>query len=101
MGDNSAQASRMIQIDCPWCGRRDEVEFSYRGDATVQRPSADAPAHAFFDYVHHRKNPRGWHLEWWHHNSGCRQFLKVLRHTMTHEVRTVAAATERVDIPPE
>ena len=91
----------MIRIDCPWCGRRDEVEFAYRGDATVQRPAAGASAEAFFDYVHLRRNPRGWHVEWWHHSAGCRQFLKVLRHTMTHEVRAVAAATGRVDIPPE
>ena len=90
----------MIQIDCPWCGKRDEVEFSYRGDATVQRPAADGSEQAFFDYVHARKNPRGWHVEWWHHAGGCRQFLKVLRHTMTHEVRAVVAATGRVDIPP-
>jgi sarcosine oxidase subunit delta len=91
----------MIRIDCPWCGLRDEAEFSYRGDATVQRPQADAPAEAFFDYVHARKNPRGWHVEWWHHAAGCRQFLKVLRHTMTHEVRAVVAANGAVDIPPE
>ena len=91
----------MIRIDCPWCGQRDEVEFSYRGDATVQRPRGDAPPDEFFDYVHLRKNPRGWHLEWWHHTAGCRQFLKVLRHTMTHEVRAVAAAAGVVDVPPE
>ena len=91
----------MIRIDCPWCGTRDEIEFSYRGDATVQRPPADASEQEFFDYVYARKNPRGWHVEWWHHAGGCRQFLKVLRHTMTHEVRAVVAATGRVDIRPE
>jgi len=91
----------VIRIDCPHCGTRDETEFTYRGDATVQRPAADAPQDAFHDYVYTRRNPRGWHLEWWHHAGGCRQFLKVLRHTMTHEVRAVATATERLDIPPE
>ena len=91
----------MIRIDCPWCGLRDEVEFSYRGDATVQRPPGDATDQEFFDYVHIRKNPRGWHVEWWHHASGCRQFLKVVRNTMTHEVRAVVAATDRVDVPRE
>jgi sarcosine oxidase subunit delta len=91
----------VIRIDCPYCGVRDETEFDYRGDATVQRPAADATPDAFHDYVYTRGNPRGWHLEWWHHAAGCRQFLKVLRHTMTHEVRAVATATGRVDIPPE
>ena len=25
----------MLRISCPWCGVRDEVEFRYRGDASV------------------------------------------------------------------
>src|SRR5436309_1346964 len=55
----------MIQIPCPHCGRRDEIEFTYRGDASVTRPNGDAPVEAFHDYVYTRGNPRGWHLEWW------------------------------------
>ena len=69
---------------------RDEVEFSYRGDATVRRPEEEG---GFYDYVYVRANPRGWHVEWWHHVSGCRQFLQVSRHTVTHEVRGVVGAT--------
>ncbi len=87
----------MIRIDCPHCGVRDETEFSYRGDATVRRPDGDAPAQEFLDYVYLRGNPRGWHVEWWQHSLGCRQFLKVLRDTMTHEVRAVAVATAAVE----
>ena len=90
----------MIRIDCPWCGLRDEVEFSYRGDATVRRPSPDASIDAFCDYVHLRNNPRGWHVEWWYHAQGCRQYLQVVRHTVTHAVHQVRTATETVDIPP-
>jgi len=91
----------VIRIDCPWCGPRDEAEFAYRGDATVRRPAADASADAFFDYVHRRRNPRGWHVEWWHHVGGCRQFVKVVRHTLTHAVAAVVAATAEPEIPPE
>ncbi len=91
----------MIRIACPQCGVRDEVEFAYRGDATVVRPAGDAGGSAFYDYVYARGNPRGWHLEWWHHSGGCRQFLKVLRHTMTHEVRAVGVATAQLDMLPE
>lgn len=91
----------MIRIACPFCGLRDETEFTYRGDATVQRPDGQAPMEAFHDYVHLRRNPRGWHLEWWHHAQGCRQFLKVLRNTMTHEVRLVAPAGAAVEVPQE
>jgi len=91
----------MIQIRCPWCGPRDEIEFSYRGDATVRRPAADAPGEAFYDYVYARRNPRGWHKEWWHHSHGCRQYLQVVRHTLTHEVRAVARATDTIELPQE
>ena len=91
----------MIQIPCPHCGRRDEIEFTYRGDASVARPDGDAPVAAFHDYVYARRNPRGWHLEWWYHSGSCRQFLKVVRHTLTHEVRAVGLATAVMEIPAE
>jgi heterotetrameric sarcosine oxidase delta subunit len=91
----------MIRIPCPHCGPRDEAEFTYRGDATAKRPPADAPESAFHDYVYARRNPLGWHVEWWHHQAGCRQFLKVVRHTMTHEIHAVAAATAAVELPTE
>jgi sarcosine oxidase subunit delta len=91
----------MIRIDCPWCGTRDETEFAYRGDATVSRPDADAPIEAFHDFVYQRANPRGWHVEWWYHAAGCRRFLKVVRHTMTHEVHSVLRATGMPEVPSE
>ena len=49
----------MLLIPCPWCGPRNQVEFTYGGDATVRRPAPDAPARAWFDYVYVRDNPRG------------------------------------------
>ena len=91
----------MIRIACPFCGLRDETEFAYRGDATVSRPPADAPIEDFHDYVYRRANPRGWHVEWWQHAGGCRQFLKVVRHTMTHAVHSVGLASSTQVVPPE
>lgn len=85
----------MLQIHCPFCGKRDEAEFSYRGDATVTRPTSDDQA-AFVEYVYIRRNPRGWHSEWWQHNAGCRQWLKVRRHTVTHEIAAVITASEEL-----
>ena len=76
-------------------------QFTYRGDATVHRPAADAPPGAFYDYVYARRNPRGWHKEWWHHVHGCRQYLRVVRHTLTHEARAVARATDTIELPQE
>lgn len=89
----------MHRIDCPWCGLRDEIEFAYRGDATVRRPPADAGIDAFYEYVYLRDNPRGWHVEWWHHAAGCRQWVKVVRHTMTHAIHATAKADEDVQVP--
>jgi sarcosine oxidase subunit delta len=91
----------MHLIPCPHCGPRDEAEFSYRGDATLTRPDPTAPIEAFVGFVYVRKNPRGWHLEWWQHTGGCRQLVKVLRHTVTHVIAATAAATDRLDLPTE
>jgi heterotetrameric sarcosine oxidase delta subunit len=79
----------MLRICCPWCGVRDELEFRYRGDASVSRPSTDDPVAASTAYVYERENGCDWHLEWWLHASGCRKLLKVARHTLTHEIRAV------------
>lgn len=89
----------MLRIPCPHCGERDEIEFRYRGDANVRRPAADAGTEAFAAYVYERTNPRGWHLEWWFHSAGCRQYLQVWRHTVTHEIHSVAPARDTLAAP--
>jgi heterotetrameric sarcosine oxidase delta subunit len=75
----------MLLIHCPFCGRRDEAEFRYRGDASVSRPPAEAPIEDFAAYVFERANPAGWHEEWWQHVGGCRSVFKARRNTLTHE----------------
>jgi heterotetrameric sarcosine oxidase delta subunit len=90
----------MLRIRCPWCGERDETEFRYRGDASVARPQAGAGLDAFNAYIYARDNPRGWHLEWWLHAGGCRKLLKILRHTVSHDIRWVGGAQEEA-APPE
>ena len=76
----------MLLIPCPHCGERAQTEFTYRGDATVERPHAEDSAEKWYDYVYTRDNPRGEHTEWWHHTSGCRRWFKVRRNTWTHEI---------------
>jgi heterotetrameric sarcosine oxidase delta subunit len=90
----------MLRIPCPWCGPRDEVEFRYRGAAGRARPGADGGLADFTAYVYTRENPLGWHLEWWLHVGGCRKLLKVLRHTMSHEIRWVGAPHDQPQEPP-
>ena len=89
----------MLRIACPWCGVRDESEFRYRGDASRLRPDSEAGLAAFTAYVYERTNPCGWHTEWWLHVAGCRQLLKVVRHTLTHEIRWVGGACDQA--PPQ
>ena len=80
----------MLRLHCPYCGLRDEKEFSYHGQANLQRPSAGASEQDFFQAVYLRDNPCGDHEELWQHSGGCRAFLKVLRNTQTHEVLATA-----------
>ncbi len=85
-----------MRLPCPNCGERDHSEFVYRGDATVRRPdpaSADA-ARLFFEFVHLRANPAGWHHEHWYHEGGCRSWIVVERNTLTHAVRGAMRASE-------
>ena len=89
----------MHRIACPWCGPRDEAEFKYRGDATLRRPDAEAGLDAFVAYVYERDNPFGWHVEWWHHVHGCRRVLKVVRHTVTHDIAAVGRPEDELTVP--
>ena len=76
----------MLRISCPWCGPRAQVEFTYGGDATVKRPAPDAPTAAWVEFVYMRDNPAGLHDELWQHSAGCRQWFRVTRDTLTHEI---------------
>ena len=85
----------MLRLECPVCGLRDEAEFSYGGDATVKRPEmSETDLAAWVDYVFYRDNPRGKHLEYWHHVQGCRQWLVVERDTVSHEIGSCRLARE-------
>ena len=83
-----------MRITCPYCGTRNLEEFSYRGDATVQRPQSieEAERDAWVDYVYLRDNPAGLHKELWHHSAGCHAWLEVTRDTTTHEIVAVEFA---------
>jgi len=81
----------MQQFNCPFCGPRDQSEFTYlREAATI--PALDASVAAWQKFVYERDNPCGTHAEWWQHNHGCRQVLEIMRHTQTHEVVEVRTA---------
>lgn len=83
----------MLNIRCPWCGERPEVEFTYGGDANDDRPAAPESIsdEEWHDYIFIRENPAGPHAEHWQHSGGCRQWLTALRNTTTHEILATAA----------
>ena len=78
----------MLEIKCPYCGKRSQNEFAYGGDATIKRPklNTEVSDEEWDTFVYYRKNPRGDHLELWQHISGCRQWFKAKRNTATHEI---------------
>ena len=99
----------MFRMKCPWCGERDAVEFTYDGDATIEKPEYgrddDRVEADWYDAVYTRDNPRGPHVEWWHHATGCRQWIRVMRDTHTHEILATGPArgalTDKAGAPVE
>ncbi len=80
-----------MRIACPFCGERGIEEFSYVGDATLKRSTADAPAQDWVDFVYMRTNPAGPHSELWYHTSACRGFIRIERDTRTHAILSASA----------
>ncbi|MBE1282610.1 MAG: sarcosine oxidase subunit delta [Rhodobacteraceae bacterium] len=80
-----------MRITCPICGERDRREFYYQG-AAMARPSEDAGAEAFHDYVHLRDNPAGVTRDLWYHEGGCGAWIVVERNTLTHEILSTELA---------
>jgi len=78
----------MLQIPCPWCGVRDQSEFTYGGEAHIVRPAEPESLsdEEWADYLFMRKNPRGPHLEQWHHTYGCRRWFNVQRDTLSYRI---------------
>jgi heterotetrameric sarcosine oxidase delta subunit len=73
----------MLLIRCPWCGERDEVEFSYGGQAQVAYPADPGAASdvEWSQYLFVRDNPKGLFKERWVHTHGCRRWFELERDT--------------------
>jgi len=80
----------MLLITCPHCGPRAQTEFTYERtvDAIVQ-PDTD-PAEAMTT-LFTRTNPRGVDEELWRHTYGCRAWLVMTRHRVSHEITAIRA----------
>ena len=78
----------MLKIQCPYCGERDEVEFSYGGEAHRSRPEDPDTVtdEQWADYLFMRSNKKGAYRERWMHAQGCRRWFNVARDTVSHAI---------------
>lgn len=78
----------MLLIECPWCGERDESEFSYAGEAHIARPleTEKLSDEEWANYLFLRKNTKGLHREQWNHAVGCRRYFNVVRNTVSYKI---------------
>ncbi len=83
-----------MRLTCPYCADRDVGEFTQMGEDPGKRPGPghDEAERLFVDYVYLRDNPAGANKELWYHAGGCRQWLRVVRNTKTHEIIGVELA---------
>lgn len=87
----------MLLIDCPYCGKRPELEFAYGGQAHIARPAqpAEQSDQQWADYLYLRSNPRGPHAERWRHVHGCGRFFNAVRDTTTDQFSVTYKIGER------
>jgi len=86
----------MLLLRCPWCGERDEIEFSYGGQAHIAYPADPAALSdaEWGKFLFMRDNPKGFFKERWVHTHGCRRWFNTERHTVTHEIKRTYKAGE-------
>ena len=81
----------MFLISCPYCGERDQAEFTCGGEAHIARPKNPSELNydQWADYLFLRQNIKGLQYERWNHSFGCRQWFNVARNTATDEILAV------------
>ena len=83
----------MMLIPCPFCGPRNEDEFTCWSEAVPRpvEPSSLSDAQ-WCDHVYNHRNPKGRVREQWWHARGCRRWILVERDTLTHEIASAMPA---------
>ena len=82
----------MHLINCPWCGPRAQTEFEFVCHASVADCRfAEETTPEALERIFIRDDEIGFHEELWQHVFGCRGWLRVERHNLTHEIRRVDA----------
>lgn len=79
----------MQLLNCPWCGPRAHIEFTYIRDqqsVSTRGDGNDANIQHELERIYLRSNHPGAHQEIWQHSAGCRGWLRITRNNLTHEV---------------
>tara|TARA_B110000438_G_scaffold268759_1_gene284585 strand:- start:247 stop:609 length:363 start_codon:yes stop_codon:yes gene_type:complete len=78
----------MLIIRCPYCGKREQEEFTCGGEAHIIRPPnpSELTDDQWAEYLFIRKNNKGIQFERWNHSFGCRQWFNAVRNTATDEI---------------
>ena len=87
----------MLLIECPYCGRRPEVEFRCGGEAHIARPTepAEVSDTDWAAYLFYRSNTKGVLAERWNHAYGCQRWFNALRDTVSDKILATYKAGER------
>lgn len=93
----------MFLVKCPWCGWRDQTEFSYGGEAHIARPlePGQISDQEWGDYIYTRTNTKGVHAERWVHTQACGRWFNALRHTVTDVMWDSYKMGEDAPTPPK
>jgi sarcosine oxidase, subunit delta len=80
--------SPVLLIECPWCGPRDQSEFSWGGEAGNDYPHNPETLtdSEWSDYLFMRHNVKGVQREQWVHVHGCRRWFIVERDTVSYRI---------------
>ena len=81
----------MLLIPCPYCGPRNEAEFTCGGEAHIARPETPETVNDedWAGYLFLRRNTKGLYLERWVHSHGCRRWFNLARDTVSYRIRAV------------
>ena len=90
----------MFIIKCPYCGEREQEEFSGGGEAHIVRPKnpPELTDDQWADYLFMRQNNKGIQFERWNHIFGCRQWFNVARNTATDAIIKIYNMGEKAPI---
>ncbi|WP_261841537.1 sarcosine oxidase subunit delta [Aliamphritea ceti] len=72
----------MLLIECPWCGRCEQSEFHYGGEAHLTRATSASDNTELTEFLFLRNNVRGDTAERWFHATGCRRWFNAVRNTV-------------------